>query len=109
MLHTKKELFCHLAAILAGREAEEAVFGPDHITNGAGNDLEKARQMAVQMHKWHMLTAEDEKDAVRMAMNEGKRLAAEILKSERAALERLYCALMDRETLTGEEIQAILA
>lgn len=109
MLYTKQELVCHLAAILAGREAEETVFGPEHITNGAGNDLEKAEEMAVQMHKWHMLPAENEKDGVRMAMDAGKRLAADVLKRERKALERLYQVLMEKETLTGAEIQAILA
>lgn len=38
-----------LARALGGRIAEEAVYGSDHITNGAGNDLQKAAEIARDM------------------------------------------------------------
>lgn len=109
MLYTKKELMHHLAAILAGRAAEETVFGPDNVTNGAGSDLEKAEKMAVQMYLWRMLEAENEKAAVTMVLTEGKRLAMDVLEREKDTLEMISRTLMEKETLTGEELQKILA
>lgn len=109
MLYTKKELMHHLAAILAGRAAEETVFGPDNVTNGAGSDLEKAEKMAVQMYLWRMLEAENEKAAVTMVLTEGKRLAMDVLEREKDTLEKISRTLMEKETLTGEELQKILA
>ena len=99
----------HLTAILAGRAAEEMVFGLENVTNGAGSDLAKAEKMAVQMYEWRMLEAEDEKTAVRMALAEGKRLAMDVLQRERGSLDSLSCALMEKETLEGEQILQILA
>ncbi|MBQ9944745.1 MAG: AAA family ATPase [Clostridia bacterium] len=109
MLYTKKELMHHLAAILAGRAAEETVFGLDNVTNGAGSDLEKAEKMAVQMYLWRMLEAENEKAAVTMVLTEGKRLAMDVLEREKDTLEMISRTLMEKETLTGEELQKILA
>lgn len=108
LLHTKKELMHHLAAILAGRAAEEAVFGKEHVTNGAGNDLEKAEHIAGQMFRWHMLNEEKESDAIRAAMNEGMKLALNVLEKERKSLDRLCSALMEKETLGREELTQIL-
>ena len=38
-----------LAVFFGGRAAEELVFGPDKITTGAGNDIERATRMARRM------------------------------------------------------------
>ena len=38
-----------LARALGGRVAEEVIYGPDRITTGAGNDLQKAAEMARDM------------------------------------------------------------
>ena len=38
-----------LARILGGRIAEEVVYGYDHVTTGAGNDLSKAAELARDM------------------------------------------------------------
>jgi cell division protease FtsH len=38
-----------LARGLGGRIAEEVILGPDHITTGAGNDLQKAAELARDM------------------------------------------------------------
>src|SRR5262249_38312592 len=42
-LHTKEELIDHMVVALAGRAAEEVVFG--RVTNGAANDLEKVTEI----------------------------------------------------------------
>ena len=38
-----------LARMLGGRIAEEVIYGHDHITTGAGNDLQKATELAREM------------------------------------------------------------
>ncbi|MDR2939965.1 MAG: ATP-dependent metallopeptidase FtsH/Yme1/Tma family protein [Clostridiales bacterium] len=42
MYYTKKELEAQIMVSFAGRAAEELIFGPDSITTGASNDIEKA-------------------------------------------------------------------
>src|SRR5881628_915027 len=46
-LHTKEELVDMMTVYLAGRAAEQIVFG--RVTNGAANDLEKATELARSM------------------------------------------------------------
>src|SRR5204863_1799233 len=46
-LHTKEELVDMMTIFLAGRGAEQVVFG--RVTNGAANDLEKATELARAM------------------------------------------------------------
>ena len=46
-LHTKEELVDMMKVFLAGRAAEQVVFG--RVTNGAANDLEKATDLARAM------------------------------------------------------------
>src|SRR5919201_3059587 len=46
-LHTKEELVDMMKVFLAGRAAEQIVFG--RVTNGAANDLEKATDLAREM------------------------------------------------------------
>ena len=47
--YTKEWLQGQLCMLFGGRVAEEMVFGPDQITTGAGNDIERATAMARQM------------------------------------------------------------
>jgi cell division protease FtsH len=42
-------LIARLAMLYGGRAAEEMIFGPDKITTGAGNDIERATAMARRM------------------------------------------------------------
>ncbi|NLP46461.1 MAG: ATP-dependent metallopeptidase FtsH/Yme1/Tma family protein [Epulopiscium sp.] len=45
MYYTKKELEHQIQVYLAGRIAEEIIFGTDEITTGASNDIEKATSL----------------------------------------------------------------
>jgi len=45
MYHTKKDMEAQIMISLAGRAAEELIFGEDNITTGASNDIEKATQI----------------------------------------------------------------
>jgi cell division protease FtsH len=47
--YTKDWLEGQLAMLFGGRVAEEMIFGPENITSGAGNDIERATKMARRM------------------------------------------------------------
>ncbi len=47
--YTKEWMEGQLAMLFGGRVAEEIVFGPDRITTGAGNDIERATNIARKM------------------------------------------------------------
>ncbi|HUL71008.1 MAG TPA: ATP-dependent zinc metalloprotease FtsH [Gemmatimonadales bacterium] len=47
--YTKEWLIGNLAMYFGGRVAEELVFGPEKVTTGAGNDIERATALARRM------------------------------------------------------------
>jgi cell division protease FtsH len=47
--YTKEWLEGQLAMLFGGRVAEEMIFGPERITTGAGNDIDRATAMARRM------------------------------------------------------------
>ena len=47
--YSKVEILDKIAGLLGGRVAEEVVFGHDHITTGAENDLQRATDLARKM------------------------------------------------------------
>jgi cell division protease FtsH len=47
--YTKEWLIGNLAMFFGGRVAEELVFGPEKVTTGAGNDIERATGLARRM------------------------------------------------------------
>ena len=47
--YSKDYLLSNLAMLYGGRAAEELIFGPEKITTGAGNDIERATAMARRM------------------------------------------------------------
>jgi cell division protease FtsH len=106
---------------LAGRAAEELVFG--RVTNGAANDLERATQIARAMvFEWGMgesvtsrtVRADDyglSEETKRLRDSEQARLtdsayaeSLRLLSTHRAALDRVAAALLERETLSREEL-----
>src|SRR3954463_8753988 len=124
-LHTKEELVDRMIVALAGRAAEEVVFG--RVTNGAANDLEKVTQIARSMvFDWGMAdgVASRTLRADNYALSEEtKRLrdaeqaqltdyayeeALRLLKKHRPALDRLAAALLEKETLVRDEAQVLL-
>jgi len=125
-LHTKEELIDRMIVALAGRAAEEVVFG--RVTNGAANDLEKVTDIARSMvFEWGMADSVSSRTlrADNYALSEEtKRLrdseqanltdaayleALRLLQKHRAPLDRLAAALLERETLVREEVIAMLA
>ncbi|MDO8504333.1 MAG: ATP-dependent zinc metalloprotease FtsH [Candidatus Liptonbacteria bacterium] len=136
--YSKEYLNAELATMMGGRIGEEILSGPDGVTTGAGNDSERATERIWDMVcRWGMselgLTtfAETEQsiylgssrqlrncseatkekiDAERNRIfNERYAYAKNLLFSNKEALHATANALLIKETLTGEEIKAIIA
>jgi cell division protease FtsH len=125
-LQTKEELVDDMIATLAGRAAEEVVFG--RVTNGASNDLEKVTDIARSMvFEWGMAESVSSRtvradnyalseETKRMRDSEQARLtdsayaeAVRLLEKHRASLDRLAAELLEKETLMRDEVVALLA
>src|SRR3989440_3541272 len=125
-LHTKEELVDRMVVALAGRAAEEVVFG--RVTNGAANDLEKVTDIARSMvFEWGMsesVTSRTLRADNYALSEETKRLrdseqalltdtayteALRLLQKHRAPLDRVAAALLEKETLVREEVVAMRA
>lgn len=51
--YTKLRLECQIASLFGGRIAETLIFGPDQVTTGASNDIQRATEIARNMvTKW---------------------------------------------------------
>ena len=46
---SKRQLESQISSLFGGRLAEEIIFGPEHVTTGASNDLERATDIARNM------------------------------------------------------------
>jgi cell division protease FtsH len=125
-LHTKEELIDRMIVALAGRAAEEVVFG--RVTNGAANDLEKVTEIARSMvFEWGMaesvssrtLRADNyalSEETKRLRDSEQARLtdtayveAVRLLEKHRSSLDRIAAALLEKETLVRDEVIELLA
>ena len=120
-LHTKEELIDRMTVALAGRAAEEVVFG--RVTTGAANDLEKVTDIARSMvFEWGMadgVTSRTMRADNYALSEETKRLrdteqaqltdqsyaeALRLLSKHRPALDRVAASLLEKETLSREEL-----
>jgi cell division protease FtsH len=125
-IHTKEELIDMMKVFLAGRAAEQVVFG--RVTNGAANDLDKATNLARSMvFEYGMgdavasrtLRADNyalSEETKRLRDEEQARLtdgafeeAVRLMEKHRGSLDRLAATLLDRETLNKDELDALLA
>jgi cell division protease FtsH len=124
-LHTKEELIDRMIVALAGRAAEEVVFG--RVTNGAANDLEKVTEIARSMvFEWGMAdnvssrtlradnyalseTTKKMRDEEQARLTDGAyEEAVRLLRKHRVTLDRIAAALLEKETLVREELQALV-
>ncbi len=126
-----------IAILLGGRVAEEIIFGQK--TTGAGNDIERATELARAMvtewgmsdefgplnfagSKQEVFLGRDFASSERHSEDTAQRIDAEIrrivmeqyerdtelLSSHRAELERVADALLDYETIDGDDIDRLL-
>ncbi len=123
-LHTKEELQDWMVVTLAGRAAEQVVFG--RVTNGAANDLEKVTELARSMvfeygmgdgTESRTMRADNyslSEESKRTRDHEQSRLtdrayadALRIITKHRALLDRVAAALLERETLSRVELMEL--
>jgi cell division protease FtsH len=124
-LHTKEELTDMLKVYLAGRAAEQVVFG--RVTNGAANDLDRATDLARAMVfdygmsevvSSRTMRADNyalSEETKRLRDGEQARLTDEaydeamrLLTKYRGPLDRIALGLLDRETLGREQLDELL-
>ncbi len=126
-----------LARMLGGRIAEEIIYGTDRVTTGAGNDLQKAAELAREMvtnqgmgsgklrnqvfhsdegmmmeRMMHEKTYSDETakvidDEVESLISEAARRATDVIKANKKKLDELKDALLEKETIEDEEVKKI--
>ena len=122
MYLTKKELLGRIQISLAGRAAEELIFGKDYVTTGASNDIEKASiDMKHYMVKYGM---DEEIGLVNLEAIIGKQTiendvllkkcqemmkvlyeeTKSLINSHKEKLEGITLALLEKETLNEKEI-----
>jgi cell division protease FtsH len=125
-LHTKEELIDMMTVYLAGRAAEQVVFG--RVTNGAANDLEKAtglaRAMVFEYGMGDVVSSRTMRADNYALSEETKRLrdaeqarltdeafqeAIRLLTKHRTHLDRLSAMLLEKETLNKDELDGLLA
>ena len=126
-----------LARMLGGRVAEEVVYGPDRVTTGAGNDLQKAAELArdmvvnqgmgkklrdqvfhvdegmmmdriVQERQYSDETAKVIDQEVEELINEAGNRAKAVVKANRSKLEELKTKLIEKETVEADEVLKVL-
>ncbi len=122
-----------LARMLGGRIAEEVVYGADRVTTGAGNDLQKAAELARDMitqqgmgkklrdqvfkadegimmerlmheREYSDETAKLIDDEVEALISEAAARARMVIKANMEQLKRLKDALLEKETVEAEEV-----
>ena len=121
------QLRARLVMLMAGRAAEEHLLGPEEVTTGAGNDIERATRIARQMvarygmsERVGMVDVSGESDPVaedtarivdeevRRLVDEAYRVSAGMLVEHEDLMHRMATALLERETLGAEELQTLV-
>ena len=126
-----------LARMLGGRIAEEVVYGPDRVTTGAGDDLQKAAELAREMvvnqgmgaglrdqvfkvddgmmldrlvheREYSDETAKVIDDEVETLIKEAAKRAKAVITANRKKLDELKAALLEKETIEAAEVKKIL-
>jgi len=125
-LYKQAELTSRLAMMLAGRETELLVF--DSVSSGASDDLKRATELAVRMvgslgfsEAFGLLSVAGVPkellgpDIQAALLNEARALLEQsqatcqrLLQSNRARLDTLADALLEREVLCGDELKGLL-
>ena len=133
---TRAKLHDDLVVAMGGRAAEELIFGYDKVTTGASSDISQATSMARSMvvnwglsdkvgtvdyspdnsMKGYVSNKEYSEETARIIDEETKRIISEalqkatkILTEKKPDLEKLARALLEYETLSGDEIKDLLA
>ncbi|MDA0820165.1 MAG: ATP-dependent zinc metalloprotease FtsH [Proteobacteria bacterium] len=134
----RDKMHANLAVAMGGRVAEEIIFGHDKVSSGASGDIQYATDLARNMvTKWGMsdklgplqyeqsqegylgmgqtartMSGEETNKMIDAEIKElvegGLKRATEILTSQEDKLHLLAQAMLEYETLTGEEIDQLM-
>ena len=135
--YTKESLLDRIAVLMGGRAAEEIIFST--MTTGAGNDIERATEMARKMVcEWGMseklgpvsfgkkdeqiflgremathknfseATAVEIDNEIRRIVDQNYARVKALLTDNVAVLHRISAALVEKENLTGAEVDEII-
>ncbi len=134
---SKSELETKIAVLFGGRAAEKLVFGAENVTTGAADDVRKATELARKMveefgfsdklgpvsysnHEeflpWWQGRETLSEETTRLIDEETRRIAEEaerraehVLQLHIAQLHAVAAALLEKETVSGDEIRALIA
>jgi cell division protease FtsH len=131
--YLREKMHADLAVSMGGRVAEELIFGHEKVSSGASSDIQYATRLANAMvSQWGMsdslgpilfAVTEDTNSAlirspdaiakvdeeIKRIVNDAHAEAKRILTTHRDQLETVALALIEYETLTGDEIKQIMA
>ncbi len=136
--YSRESLLARIAVLMGGRAAEELIF--DTFTTGAGNDIERATDMArkmvcewgmsdkmgplsfgkkdesiflgreMAMHKnFSEKTAEHIDDEIKRIVDESYERAVRLLRENLPSLHALSVCLIEKENLSGDQVDEIIA
>ncbi|HWT77063.1 MAG TPA: AAA family ATPase [Mobilitalea sp.] len=124
MFQTQRQLKANIQVLLAGRAAEELIFGAEEVTTGASNDIQKASQMLVDyINKFGMdadmglfslevLNEGYDNNLIakcRTQMNELYQETKQLIQTNLPLLETITAELLEKESLSGQDIERICA
>jgi cell division protease FtsH len=134
----RDKMHANLAVSMGGRVAEEIIFGHDKVSSGASSDIKYATDLARNMvTKWGMsdklgpLQYEEQQEGylgmsgsqrtfmsdetnklidaeIKGLVEDAHKRATDVLKTQEDKLHLLAQALLEYETLTGDEIRQLL-
>lgn len=123
-MRTRKQYLEHLQVVLAGRAAEEIVYGKDNISGGAGgdsqqSDLAVATRLATNlvcnlgMGKtstliWGNTPSAEQQEEIEKLLQEAYSTALAKLEAHRNSLDELKKALIEKQELMGDEVSKII-
>jgi cell division protease FtsH len=119
-----EKLEADLIVAMGGRAAEEVVFGPKKVTTGAASDITHATNIVTKMvTEWGMSPAigmvrvarsgdslpREVEQEIRRIIDEMYEAAKTCIEDNRDALDALTKALLEHETIEGDEVRQIVA
>jgi len=123
---TRRQMLAQLDTCMGGRVAEELIFGPEDITSGASSDIRAATDIARRMVEIYGMgpdtgfnfvggqknlsdeTKQKIDDEVHLLLQNSYERAKKLLHGHRKELERLAAALLEHESLTGDQIRLVV-
>ncbi len=124
LYQSQRQILSNIKVLLAGRAAEELIFGSNEITTGASNDIQKVSSLIVDyMNKYGMdpelglftmdalVEGHDNKlvDKCRNLTNQLYKETKELLSTHEALLVKITDELLQKESLNGDDIELICA